>query len=208
MLRQLFFDLQYRFSKPPWDSGVTPPEVTAFVESATARGRALDLGCGTGTNAIYLARRGFTVVGVDFSPKAIANARVKAKRANLSIDFRVVDVTRLNSLGVHEPFDFVLDIGCFHAIDPTNRARYADGIARLTRPSSKFMLYAFSPRPPDHQGDLGQRAHLIQLRNVGITPDDALKIFAPHFTLERIEHGMNRGERASAWFWFRRKSEI
>ena len=208
MLRQLFFDLQYRFSKPPWDSGVTPPEVTTFVTGASTRGRALDLGCGTGTNALYLAQKGFTVVGVDFSPKAIATARGKAKRANLSIDFRVADVTRLDSLDLRELFDFVLDIGCFHAIDPAYRARYADGIARLTRPGSMFMLYAFSPRLPDHQGDLGQRAHLIQIRNVGITPDDTLKIFAAHFTLERIEHGMNRGERASAWFWFRRKSDV
>jgi SAM-dependent methyltransferase len=208
MLQKLFFDLQYRFSKPPWDSGITPPEVTAFVDKhsevwktleCSAKPRALDLGCGTGTNALYLAQRGYSVVGVDFSPKAIATARSKAKRANLAIDFHVADVTRLDSLSVREPFDFVLDIGCFHAIDTAERARSANGIARLTRAGGVFILYAFNPRPPE------QRGHLIKLRNVGITPDDALKTFAPYFALERIEHGMNRGERASAWFWFRRQ---
>ena len=54
-----FYDLMYRSTKPDWDSGVTPPEVVALVEQNRSRGRALDLGCGTGTNAIYLAQQGF-----------------------------------------------------------------------------------------------------------------------------------------------------
>ncbi len=117
-----FFESQYRFSRPPWDSGVTPPEVVAFVKTNPQRGRALDLGCGTGTNSIFLAQHGYHVVGVDFSSKAIATARQKATRAGLTIDFHVADVTRLDFLT--EPFDFVLDIGCLHAIEPAGRARY------------------------------------------------------------------------------------
>ncbi len=197
-LYKLFFDFQYRFSKPPWDSGITPPEVIALVESGgIAAGRALDIGCGTGTNSIYLAQHGFTVVGVDFSPKAIATAREKARRAGVAVDFRVADVTRLDFLS--EPFDLVLDIGCFHAVDAEGRARYAQHLARLTRPGSVFMLYAFSPHPPD------QKPHLIKLRNVGATPDDAQEAFAEHFALTRVDHGAARGERASAWYWFRRQ---
>jgi SAM-dependent methyltransferase len=199
MLRKLFFDFQYRFSKPRWDSGVTPPEVVAFIESKTTTGRALDLGCGTGTNSIYLAQHGLTVVGVDFSSKAIATARAKAQRGNLGIDFRVADVTRLESLGLREPFDFVLDIGCLHAIYATGRARYLEGIAQLTRPGSVYMLYSFSPRPPDEPG------HRVQLRNVGITPEEVQQLFGKQFTLERVEHGADRGERTSAWYWFKRQ---
>jgi SAM-dependent methyltransferase len=196
MFRQLFFDLQYRFSKPPWDSNVTPPEVVAFVGRDTTRGRALDLGCGTGTNSIYLAQQGFLVVGVDFSSKAIATARAKARRANVAIDFHVADVTRLDFLS--EPFDFVLDIGCLHAIDAAGRARYADHLARLTRVGAVFMLYAFSPRPPKERG------HLIRLRNVGITPDEVQQLYAAHFALDHIELGADRDARASAWYWFKR----
>lgn len=198
MLRKLFFEFQYRFSKPRWDSGITPPEVVAFVESKTITGRALDLGCGTGTNSIYLAQHGFTVVGVDFSSKAIAAARAKAQRANLKIDFRVADVTRLDALGLREPIDFVLDIGCLHSIDTDGRVRYADSLARLLRPGSVYMLYSFSPRPPDEPG------HLLRLRNVGITPDEAQQLFQKQFTLERVEHGADRGERVSAWHWFKK----
>ncbi len=196
-LRQLFFDFQYRFSKPPWDSGITPPEVVALIESGKIRGRALDLGCGTGTNSIYLAQHSLSVVGVDFSVKAIATARDKARRAGVAVEFHSADVTRLDFLT--EPFNFVLDIGCFHAINGTGRARYAEHIARLTRPGSVFMLYAFSPRAPDQPG------HLIRVRNVGVTPEQVRQTFAPQFALERIEHGADFGDRASAWFWFRRQ---
>ncbi len=196
-LRKLFFDLQYRFSKPPWDSGITPPEVVGFVSQSQSRGRALDVGCGTGTNAIYLARNGFEVVGVDFSPKAIATARDKARRAGVTVNFQVADVTRLSFL--REPFDFILDIGCFHALDDAGRARYAAEIARLARAGGVFLLYAFSPRPPE------QRGHLILARNVGVTTEEVEQTFARDFALERLERGADRGERASAWFWWRRK---
>ena len=132
MLKRLLFDLQYRFSKPPWDSGVTPPEVVALIEGAKIPpGRALDLGCGTGTNSIYLAKHGFTTVGVDYSPRAIATARAKARRAGVAVDWYVADATRLDFL--NPPFDFVLDLGCLHTIEPTERARYVANLARLTR---------------------------------------------------------------------------
>ena len=196
MLRKFFFDMQYRFSKPRWDSGVTPPEVMAFVENENVHGRALDLGCGTGTNSICLAQHGFQVVGVDFSPKAIATARAKAQLAKQNISFHVADVTRLDFLG--EPFDFILDIGCLHAIDESGRARYADHLAHLTHPGSIFMLYAFSPRPANEPG------HLLSLRNVGIPPEQVEQLFSAYFTLERVEHGGDRDKRASAWYWFKR----
>ena len=153
----------------------------------------------TSADAIYLARHGFAVVGVDFSSKAIATARAKAQRANVVVDFHVADVTRLDSLRVREPFDFVLDIGCLHALDAAGRARYAEHIARLTRPGSVLMLYAFSPRPPEERG------HLIRFRNVGITPEEVERMFAQHFALEHVEYGADCGERASAWYWFRRQ---
>ena len=69
------FDLQYLLGRAPWDTQVTPPEVVALIEGeGCLAGRALDLGCGTGTNCIYLAHRGWQVVGVDFSAVAIRRA--------------------------------------------------------------------------------------------------------------------------------------
>jgi len=196
-LAKLFFEWQYRFGKTPWDSGVTPPEVVRWVESHSARGHALDLGCGTGTNALYLAQHGFQVVGVDFSNQAIATARVKARRAGHAIEFHQADVTRLDFL--REPFDYALDIGCYHGVDAAHRDAYLAHLARLMRPGGTFMLYAFAPRPAN------QRGHWLVPRNVGATPDEIRQRFAHAFTLEHIEHGAHFDERASAWFWFKRQ---
>ena len=66
-----FYDLTYRFSKPRWDTNVPPPELATLIGNGNVK-RALDLGCGTGTSAIYFAQHGLQVVGVDFSPRAIA----------------------------------------------------------------------------------------------------------------------------------------
>jgi cyclopropane fatty-acyl-phospholipid synthase-like methyltransferase len=197
MLRKLFFEFQYRFSKPPWDSGITPPEVVAFFAKNSVQGRALDVGCGTGTNSIFLAQHGLQVVGVDYSPQAIATARAKTQRLNLGIDFHVADVTQLDFL--QEPFDYVLDIGCFHGITLEGRQKYAAHLARLTHRNSVFMLYAISPRPPK------TRNGLVPFRNVGATSDDVQNTFLQNFSLEHIEHGGDRLERQSAWFWFKRK---
>lgn len=196
MLSKLFFEFQYRFGKTPWDSGITPPEVVAFIEKNTHGGRALDLGCGTGTNSLYLTQHGYQVIGVDFSSKAVAAARAKAKRAKLNIDFRIADVTRLDF--VAPPIDYVLDIGCLHAVDAEGRERYAQHLARLVRSGGMFMLYAFSPCEADQPG------HLLKLRNVGILPEQGEKLFTPAFALERMEHGGDRDERQSAWYWFRK----
>ncbi|MCX7838463.1 MAG: methyltransferase domain-containing protein [Anaerolineae bacterium] len=195
--RRWFFEWQYWFGKPRWDTNVTPPEVVAYIESTSARGRALDLGCGTGTNSIFLAQHGFEVVAVDFSRKAIARARDKARRARVAIDFYVADVTRLDFLNTS--FDFLLDVGCLHGIEPAHRTRYAEHLARLTRAGAVFMLYAFAPLPPD-----APRPRL-RPRSVGITEEQVRALFAAHFDVERVQHGTERGERASAWYWLRRR---
>jgi SAM-dependent methyltransferase len=194
---KLLFDLRYRFGRPPWDSGITPPEVVAFVTSIHARGRALDVGCGTGTNSIYLAHQGYSVVGVDFSTKAISLAQSKAQQLGLAIDFKVADVTKLDFL--HDPFDYILDIGCLHTLDESGRVEYAAHLARLAKPGGTFMLYAFSPRPGNERG------HQIRARSAGIPESAVTRLFASNFSTERVEHGDDHGARASAWYWFKRK---
>lgn len=183
---QWMYDLMYRFSKPNWERDIVPPQVAALVEQHGGQGRALDLGCGTGMHSIYLAQRGFSVVGVDFSPKAIALARDKACRAGAAVDFQTGDVTRLDFL--REPFEVVLDVGCFHGLDAAGRARCAGHLARLTRPGSTFLLWAFDPS--SHRG-------------IAVTQQEAQHCFAPHFAVIRIEHDLFN-QRASTWYWLSR----
>src|SRR5579885_2975421 len=88
VLRQIkqdrwLFTIMYWRGRPPWDTGISPPELVEAIEGPQALppGRALDLGCGTGTNALYLARHGWQVTGIDFAAPAIEQARRKAQAA-------------------------------------------------------------------------------------------------------------------------------
>jgi SAM-dependent methyltransferase len=188
---KIVYNLAYRMGKPHWDSGAVPPEVIALAESDHAQ-TALDLGCGTGTSAIYLAQRGLAVVGVDFTPQAIATARDKARRADVTVDFRIGDVTRLDSLGVHEPFDLALDVGCFHGLDATGRARYAEQLARLTHSGSMFLLWG-----------LDQPELFVKY---SVTAEKVQQAFAPNFATSRIEHSTSPSQHAGTWYWLVRQS--
>jgi SAM-dependent methyltransferase len=184
------FELSYLLGLPPWDTGVTPPEVVELVEGeALPPGRALDLGCGTGTNCIYLARHGWQAIGVDFSFLAIHRARRKARRAGADCRFYQGDVTRLAFLA--GPFDLALDIGCLHSLPPERWVRYAEGLARLVRPGGLYMLYAFT-----------LRAERPAPR--GVAPEKVHSLFAPAFTVERQEGGEDPTGPRSAWYWLRR----
>ena len=189
-LDKWYYDLAYRLGKPRWDSGAVPPEVVALAENDHAR-TALDLGCGTGTSAIYLAQKGLAVVGIDFTPKAIDAARDKAQGAGVAVDFRVGDVTRLDFL--QQSFDLVLDVGCFHGLDAQGRARYAEQVARLTHPGSMVLLWGFLVLPRFYG-------------TYGMTPDQVRQQFAPHFALNRIEQGEGLGKREGAWYWLVRQN--
>ena len=127
MANRIFFTLQYWLKNPPWDSGITPPEVYQFLEE-NPPGRALDLGCGTGTNVITLAERGWQASGIDFVPRAIRIARQKARKKGL-IDrtgFQVGDA--LSKQSFQGEYDLILDIGCFHSFSDAEAEIYAANI--------------------------------------------------------------------------------
>lgn len=189
-MRSLFFEALYLLGHAPWDTGIVPPEVVELVERREEPpGRALDLGCGTGTSSLYLARHGWEVVGVDFSVMAVRRARRRARRTGLPVRFYRADVTDLSFLS--GPFDLALDIGCLHGIPPKGRERYASEVTRLVRPGGLYMLYAFLPRP----GGPSRR---------GITPEEIRHLFGPGFRVERQEGGEDPSGRGSVWYWMRR----
>lgn len=184
----LAFEWRYWRGKTPWDTQVTPPEVMEFI-AGTPPGRALDLGCGTGTNAITLARHGWQVTGVDFAPRAIRMARRKAADACLTITFHAADVADLSRLT--GPYDYVLDIGCLFVLGETQRLKYASELARLTQPGSCYMLYAWLPRP--WRGAVW-----------GISPDEVESLIGGKFARVRQVIGTEKGH-PTAWYWFRRR---
>jgi 2-polyprenyl-3-methyl-5-hydroxy-6-metoxy-1,4-benzoquinol methylase len=138
--RRLRFELRYWTGRPPWDSGVTPPEVMDFL-ARTSPGRAIDFGCGTGTNAITLAQHGWQVTGIDFSWRALLAARRKARGAGVAVSFLRRDVSRLDDLA--GPFDFALDLGC-STLEPPQQDRYAATVRRCS--GARFLMYSLSRR--------------------------------------------------------------
>ncbi len=153
-----FFRAAYLFGFKPWDSGVPPLELVTVVEGQDRLepGRALDLGCGTGTNCIYFAQHGWEATGVDFVPRAISAARRKASAAGVSPRFVIGDVTRLTELGVGAGFDLLLDLGCFHSIPDTGRDAYVRGATELARPGATMLLFCFvRPQTPSRIGPRG-----------------------------------------------------
>jgi SAM-dependent methyltransferase len=187
-LHKIFFNYWY-FRKPPWDTDQTPPEVLEFIENKPP-GTALDLGCGTGTNAITLTQNGWQVVGVDFVGKAIRAAKRKAKHSNVSIDFRVGDVTKLT--GIEGPFDFILDIGCYHNLSTSGKEAYRRNVNRLLKTGGTFMIYAFF-RDGDSKSGSGV-----------VTAD--LEAFSGPLKLISRADGLERGSRPSVWLTFQKDS--
>jgi cyclopropane fatty-acyl-phospholipid synthase-like methyltransferase len=177
--RRLAFILSY-FRRPRWDSGVTPPELLAFLKGRPP-GRAIDLGCGTGTNVITLAKLGWQVTGVDFVPSAIAQARRKAKQAGVRAALQVGDVTRLE--GIRGPFDFALDLGCLHGLEPDEKAAYLRRLDEILTPGGYWLLYGFlAPHTP------------------GLTEFDLERMQA-RFRLVSREEGEFRGRKSAYWLW-------
>lgn len=140
------FTERYRSGDLPWDTNITPPEIVAVVTELPP-GRAIDLGCGTGTNVRYLLEHGWEVDGVDYVLEAVERARLKL--ANFPPNRCALfchDVTRLDQLnGLRAPYDLAIDIGCGQGIAPALQPRYAQLVADLLKPGGTFMLYAHCP---------------------------------------------------------------
>ena len=186
-LAQLRFILRY-LRRPPWDSGIVPPELNEYMQSHPP-GRAIDLGCGTGTNVATLVQHGWQVTGVDFVPRAISLAKHKLKDANLSADLRVGDVTELRD--IHGPFNLALDIGCFHGVD--DKAAYLRELDRFLAPDGNWLMYGFF-KPDPH------------LPGPGLVEADLDLIHARGFSLLSRTDGFDKRERPSAWFLFQKSS--
>lgn len=146
-----FFEEAYHGS-PPWDIGRPQPAFVALEEAGAIAGDVLDVGCGTGENALFLAGRGHDVWGVDAAPSAIELARRKAEERGLAVTFRVQDALRLQELG--RTFDTVIDSGLFHALSDSERPLYARSLAAVLRPGGTYFMLAFSELEP---GGFGPR---------------------------------------------------
>jgi SAM-dependent methyltransferase len=138
------WDASYREGKhPAWDAGRPSGELQRVVEKGIVRAcRAVELGCGTGTDAIYLASKGFEVTAIDIAPTALVQGKKKAEKAGVEVHWLLADVLAAPSL---EPFDFIFDRGCYHEVRFYGTNSYIDTVRQFSRPGTRFLLLAGNP---------------------------------------------------------------
>ena len=146
---QHHWDEAYIAGDAPWDTGEADEHLVEFLRSRpVARGRALDVGCGTGTNALWLAQQGFAVLGIDIAPAGIEKARAKLVRAELDCRFEVADFLSDRASG--GPYDLVFDRGCFHVFDKAeDRERFAERVASQLKRDGRWLSLIGSTEGPE-----------------------------------------------------------
>ncbi len=143
------FDEVYE-GTPPWDIGRPQPEIVGLAKSGAIRGIILDVGCGTGENALHLAETGHEVWGVDSSPVAIAKAKQKALERGVAVTFLVWDAFDLQ--GLEMSFDTIVDSGLFHIFSDEERPPFLRSLAGALRPGGRYVMLCFSDREPEDWG--------------------------------------------------------
>jgi len=145
------WDSSYRRTRMPgWDVGRPASELKAIIENGTIKkGKALVLGCGTGTNAVYLASKGFEVTGVDVAPTALVLAEKLATKNKVKVRWLVADVVLLPDIG---EFDFIFDRGCYHHVQKYDAAGFVKSMDSRTKGGAHFLLLAGNANEPRHGG--------------------------------------------------------
>jgi SAM-dependent methyltransferase len=175
------WETRYREGNIPWDSGRPSSELMRVLaeQHILPPCRAIELGCGTGTNSIWLAQQGFDVTGLDVSSLAIASARKKAADAKAAVRFVKGDIFGLPELG--PPFRFFFDRGCYHVVRRSDAAGFVDTLDHITTADAVGLVLtgnAKEPRDPgppavseeEIRGELGRMFDIIQLREFRFDP--------------------------------------
>ncbi len=155
---------------PEWDLG--RPQKPFMDAAEQIVGSVLDVGCGTGDNALFFAQRGHAVLGIDFVQFAIREATRKAENLGVEAEFLQMDALKLTNLG--RKFDSVIDCGLFHVLSDADRRLYVQGLAHVTVPGGRLFLMCFSDQQP---GDFGPRR---------IARDEIRQAFADGWIVESI----------------------
>lgn len=187
----------YASGQLPWDTGQPEPLLVEFVTSGgVSPAPTLEIGAGTGTNAIWLAERGFDIVGVDVSPLAVERAHAKMEGRALRCRFAALDFLADPPLG--GPFEFAFDRGCFHVFDePDERQRFAAQVVAALAPGGLWLSIIGSTEGPPREVGPPRRS----AREVTLAIEPVLEIV-------ELRSAEFRGHGAKAWFCLSRRRTI
>jgi SAM-dependent methyltransferase len=150
--KHTLFRLFYRLGFTPWEGHPLAQSLRNLVEGndsqgspALPAGTALELGCGTGDTAIYLAKHGWQVTAVDFVPTALEKARAKARVESANVNFLHADVRQLRQAGINGPLQLIVDNGCLHNMNDGDRDSYVREVSAVAAPDARLLIVAFVP---------------------------------------------------------------
>lgn len=170
---------------PPWDSGISPPELKTFMRQTKA-GRALDLGCGTGTNLLTLAQAGWQAEGVEYALIAYRKARRRLRPFGNNARVYLGSVVEIDYLS--RPYDLILDIGCYHSLSAPEKEKYRENVLRLLAPGGSILIYGFLMTTGSQTG----------------IEEAEIDRFAQELKIVERQDGFDHGRRPSVWMSFRR----
>ncbi len=166
----------YNLNEIPWHSSQPDRNLVKLVkEKKIEKGLVLDLCSGDGTNSIYLASKGFQVMGVDISPTAVKIAQSRCLKRKLSCDYFVGDVLKLK---MDKKFDLILDRGCFHHISKRKKTKFTRLVRNLLKDKGKFYLLCFSDKNPPYDKNL--------------TKEDIRRYFSEDFHIHFIKDSVHK----------------
>jgi SAM-dependent methyltransferase len=186
----------YRLGFTPWDREI-PAELVEIITGPDSLppGRALDMGSGKGGKAVFMAEHGWRVTAVENVPLAMREARRRADRAGVRIDFRAGDVTRLADLELDPGYSLIFDFGCYHGLSSSQRAAYARGVNAVAAHGATLLLMGFTRALPPVPSGVSEAELQLLLGEE----------WAP-VAVHPVSSGTSAMSRArAAWFRFRRR---
>jgi len=192
------WDQTYRshdYKELPWETVKPDKELIRIVkQKKIEKCKVLDIGCGAGTNSVFLAKYGFDVMGIDISSTAIKIAKQRAKEARVKVKFLVENAYSLKF--VKNSFGFIFDRGCFHHIPIEYRDIYVKQNHTLLRNKGKYYLHAFSDNNDWHQENLfsvekiksyfGKYFKILEAREIMHTTPNGEKVYLRSILMQKI----------------------
>ena len=185
----------YQSTSNPFDIDEPYQWIVELENDKKVHGNILDVGCGAGHNSIFLASKGYSVIGVDISSNAIQRAQIKANEKHILVEFIQADIRNID--GYDSKFDTMIDIGCFHSIDYDDQPMYADTLYRASRKGAVIYLRAFSDANMKKEGYNGPAVSEKQIKS----------IFSENWTIHDLKHQeieivISENEKHRIWAWF------
>jgi SAM-dependent methyltransferase len=187
---------RYRSGDTPWNTGRPSSELQRVITEENIRPcRAIELGCGSGTNAVWLAQQGFVVTAVDLSPLAISRARERAAAEGAEVRFLCADVLNPPDLGI---YDFFFDRGCYHVVRRIEVQSYLRTLKLVTHPGTVGLVLAGNAKQPHEPGP-----PVVEEREIRQEFGPVFEIvWLREFPFDQVEEG---GVRFLAWSCFLRR---